>query len=339
MIKVGGVRVKIVLDCMGNDNGPEVMVEGAKQAMSVNDDLNIIFVGNKEKIDKLLKDSYKDRITVINATEEITNNESPVKAIRTKKDASLVKGMNLLKEGKGDAIISAGSTGALLAGAVFIVGRLKGIQRAALTTVYPTKNKPSLLLDIGANVDCKPEFLEQFAIMGSVYADKILNRKNPKIGLANIGAEAKKGNSLVKEAYDKLIDLDNINFIGNIEVRDLMKGEVDVIVCDGFVGNVILKTTEGTALTIFDLLKETFLSKTIYKIGALLLKSGLKTFKRKFDYSEYGAAPLLGVKAPVFKAHGSSNSKSIKNAILCAVDYLNKDIINTIQKEIEREEK
>jgi glycerol-3-phosphate acyltransferase PlsX len=312
MIKVGGVRVKIVLDCMGNDNGPEVMVEGAKQAMSVNDDLNIIFVGNKEKIDKLLKDSYKDRITVINATEEITNNESPVKAIRTKKDASLVKGMNLLKEGKGDAIISAGSTGALLAGAVFIVGRLKGIQRAALTTVYPTKNKPSLLLDIGANVDCKPEFLEQFAIMGSVYADKILNRKNPKIGLANIGAEAKKGNSLVKEAYDKLIDLDNINFIGNIE---------------------------GTALTIFDLLKETFLSKTIYKIGALLLKSGLKTFKRKFDYSEYGAAPLLGVKAPVFKAHGSSNSKSIKNAILCAVDYLNKDIINTIQKEIEREEK
>jgi len=331
--------VKIVLDCMGNDNGPEVMVEGAKQAMSVNDDLNIIFVGNKEKIDKLLKDSYKDRITVINATEEITNNESPVKAIRTKKDASLVKGMNLLKEGKGDAIISAGSTGALLAGAVFIVGRLKGIQRAALTTVYPTKNKPSLLLDIGANVDCKPEFLEQFAIMGSVYADKILNRKNPKIGLANIGAEAKKGNSLVKEAYDKLIDLDNINFIGNIEVRDLMKGEVDVIVCDGFVGNVILKTTEGTALTIFDLLKETFLSKTIYKIGALLLKSGLKTFKRKFDYSEYGAAPLLGVKAPVFKAHGSSNSKSIKNAILCAVDYLNKDIINTIQKEIEREEK
>lgn len=331
--------MKIVLDCMGNDNGPEVMVEGAKQAMSVNDDLNIIFVGNKEKIDKLLKDSYKDRITVINATEEITNNESPVKAIRTKKDASLVKGMNLLKEGKGDAIISAGSTGALLAGAVFIVGRLKGIQRAALTTVYPTKNKPSLLLDIGANVDCKPEFLEQFAIMGSVYADKILNRKNPKIGLANIGAEAKKGNSLVKEAYDKLIDLDNINFIGNIEVRDLMKGEVDVIVCDGFVGNVILKTTEGTALTIFDLLKETFLSKTIYKIGALLLKSGLKTFKRKFDYSEYGAAPLLGVKAPVFKAHGSSNSKSIKNAILCAVDYLNKDIINTIQKEIEREEK
>jgi len=331
--------VKIVLDCMGNDNGPEVMVEGAKQAMSINDDLNIIFVGNKEKIDKLLKDSYKDRITVINATEEITNNESPVKAIRTKKDASLVKGMNLLKEGKGDAIISAGSTGALLAGAVFIVGRLKGIQRAALTTVYPTKSKPSLLLDIGANVDCKPEFLEQFAIMGSVYADKILNRKNPKIGLANIGAEAKKGNSLVKEAYDKLIDLDNINFIGNIEVRDLMKGEVDVIVCDGFVGNVILKTTEGTALTIFDLLKETFLSKTIYKIGALLLKSGLKTFKRKFDYSEYGAAPLLGVKAPVFKAHGSSNSKSIKNAILCAVDYLNKDIINTIQKEIEREEK
>ena len=331
--------MKIVLDCMGNDNGPEVMVEGAKQAMSVNDDLNIIFIGNKEKIDKLLKDSYKDRITVINATEEITNNESPVKAIRTKKDASLVKGMNLLKEGKGDAIISAGSTGALLAGAVFIVGRLKGIQRAALTTVYPTKNKPSLLLDIGANVDCKPEFLEQFAIMGSVYADKILNRKNPKIGLANIGAEAKKGNSLVKEAYDKLIDLDNINFIGNIEVRDLMKGEVDVIVCDGFVGNVILKTTEGTALTIFDLLKETFLSKTIYKIGALLLKSGLKTFKRKFDYSEYGAAPLLGVKAPVFKAHGSSNSKSIKNAILCAVDYLNKDIINTIQKEIEREEK
>ena len=331
--------MKIVLDCMGNDNGPEVMVEGAKQAMSVNDDLNIIFVGNKEKIDKLLKDSYKDRITVINATEEITNNESPVKAIRTKKDASLVKGMNLLKEGKGDAIISAGSTGALLAGAVFIVGRLKGIQRAALTTVYPTKNKPSLLLDIGANVDCKPEFLEQFAIMGSVYSDKILNRKNPKIGLANIGAEAKKGNSLVKEAYDKLIDLDNINFIGNIEVRDLMKGEVDVIVCDGFVGNVILKTTEGTALTIFDLLKETFLSKTIYKIGALLLKSGLKTFKRKFDYSEYGAAPLLGVKAPVFKAHGSSNSKSIKNAILCAVDYLNKDIINTIQKEIEREEK
>ena len=331
--------MKIVLDCMGNDNGPEVMVEGAKQAMSVNDDLNIIFVGNKEKIDKLLKDSYKDRITVINATEEITNNESPVKAIRTKKDASLVKGMNLLKEGKGDAIISAGSTGALLAGAVFIVGRLKGIQRAAITTVYPTKNKPSLLLDIGANVDCKPEFLEQFAIMGSVYADKILNRKNPKIGLANIGAEAKKGNSLVKEAYDKLIDLDNINFIGNIEVRDLMKGEVDVIVCDGFVGNVILKTTEGTALTIFDLLKETFLSKTIYKIGALLLKSGLKTFKRKFDYSEYGAAPLLGVKAPVFKAHGSSNSKSIKNAILCAVDYLNKDIINTIQKEIEREEK
>lgn len=328
--------MKIVLDCMGNDHGPAVVVKGAVEALRIESDLEVIFVGEESIIQNTLNElSWKERVQVISAPNMISNHESPVKAIRTKKDASIVKAMEIVKEKEADALISSGSTGALLAGALFIVGRIEGIQRAALTTIYPTKKSPVLLLDIGANVDCKAEYLEQFAVMGSIYANKILKREKPRVALANIGAENEKGNALVKEAYTRLAKLQNIHFVGNIEARDLMEGEVDVIVCDGFVGNIILKTTEGTALTIFGLLKEVLTAKPLYKIAAAILKKPLKKFKKAFDYSEYGAAPLLGVKAPIFKAHGSSDMLAIQNAVLRANEYLKQDIISTIKNEIE----
>lgn len=329
--------MKIVLDCMGNDHGVDTVVKGGLLALEERKDISLVFVGQEPLIAKAL-DSSADlsRIRIVHAEEVIDNDESPVKAIRNKKESSLVKGLHMLKEEEADGFISSGSTGALLTGALLIVGRVKGIQRAALTTLYPTRKEPLLLLDIGANVDCKPEYLTQFAVMGSIYANQILKRQNPKVFLANIGAESEKGNSLTKEAYAQLQQVKDINFAGNIEARDLMKGEADVVVCDGFVGNMILKTTEGTALSIFSLLKALFYQKPAYRFAALLLKKGLKQFKKVFDYGEYGGAPLLGIQSPVFKAHGSSDEYAIKNAVLKGADYIEKNIAATIEAEISK---
>ena len=240
----------------------------------------------------------------------------------------------MLKEKQVDAFISAGSTGALLSGGLLLVKRIKGIERPALATVYPTHKGISLLLDVGANADSKAKYLQQFAVMGSIYSEKILNKANPKVGLVNIGTEREKGNALTKEAYELLENTQNINFCGNIEGREVPTGDVDVLVCDGFVGNIVLKLTEGLAINIFSMLKEVFMKSSKTKLGAILLKSSLKDFKKKLDYTEYGGAPLLGVKGAVIKAHGSSNDVAIKNAIRQAKQFVENKVIENIEENI-----
>jgi len=326
--------MKIAVDAMGGDHGILVTVKGSIDAV-VEYDVDVILVGREELIkNELSKYSYdRNKIEIINADEVIHNDDEPARAIRRKKNSSMVVGLNLVKDGVADAFISAGSTGALLSGGLLIVKRIKGIERAALATVYPTKKGVSLLLDIGANSECKPKYLQQFAVMGSVYSEKILGINSPKIGLVNNGTEEGKGNELTKETY-KILKESPINFYGNIEARDIPEGLVDVLICDGFVGNVILKLTEGLASSIFSMLKEEFMKSLTTKMGALLLKPGLSKFKKKLDYTEYGGAPLLGIKGAVFKAHGSSDSKAIKNAIKQAKIFLENKVIEKIKEDI-----
>ena len=326
--------MKIVVDAMGGDNGPKVTVKGSIDAVNEYD-IEIILVGKEELIiNELEKHRYTgNKIKVVNAEEVIENDDEPVRAIRRKKNSSLVVGLNMVKDGQADGIISAGNTGALLSGGLLIVKRISGIERAALAPVYPTKQGVSLLLDAGANTDCKPKYLQQFAIMGSIYCEKVLNIPNPKVGLINIGVEEAKGNDLTKETY-KILKDSNINFRGNLEARDIPEGNIDVMIADGFVGNIVLKLTEGLALSIFSMLKEEFMSSFKTKIGALLLKSGLKKFKKRLDYTEYGGAPLLGVKGAVIKAHGSSDEKAIKNAIRQAKVFIDNRVIEKIEREI-----
>jgi glycerol-3-phosphate acyltransferase PlsX len=326
--------MKIIIDGMGGDNAPSEIVKGCVDAV-IEYDIDAIIVG-KEQLIKQELSKYKypsSRIQILNADDIITNDDDPAIAIRRKKNSSLVVGLNALKNGLGDGFISAGSTGALLAGGLFIVKRIPGIDRAALTSVYPTTKGMSLLVDAGANVDCKPEYLKQFAIMGSIYVENVLGKKNPRVGLVNIGTEEGKGNSLAKEAYN-LLKNENINFIGNVEARDLPTGEADVIVADGFVGNVVLKLTEGMAISIFSILKESLLENTKSKFAAMLLKPQLSEIKKKMDYREYGGAPLLGTKLPIVKAHGSSDAYAIKNGIKQLVQFIKNDIIQTIEKNI-----
>lgn len=326
--------MKIIVDGMGGDNSPIEIVKGSVDAVNEYD-INIIIVGNEEIIIReLAKYKYpKEKIEILNATDVISNEDDPAFAIRRKKDSSMVVGLKALSDGLGDGFLSAGSTGALLAGGLFIIKRIEGIDRAALATAYPTLSGVSLLVDAGANVDCKPEYLNQFGIMGSIYMEHVMGIAKPKVGLVNIGIEEGKGNMLTKEAY-KLLKQSPINFVGNVEGRELPTGNVDVILCDGFVGNVILKLTEGMAISIFSNLKKMFLENIGTKLGALLLKPQLKVFKGKMDYREYGGAPLLGTKKPIVKAHGSSDALAIKNAIKQLIHFIEKDVINIITKNI-----
>lgn len=322
--------MKIIVDGMGGDNAPYEIVKGAIDALKEYN-INLIIVGKEDLIEAEL-DKYDyplDRVELINADEVISNEEDPALAIRRKKNSSMVVGMKALSDGLGDAFVSAGSTGALLAGGLFIVKRIKGINRAALSSVYPTNKGLSLLVDAGANIDSKPEYLQQFGLMGSIYMEKVMGIKSPKVALANVGTEEGKGNELAKEAYNLLKET-NINFIGNIEGRGMPLGEADVIVADGFVGNMILKVTEGVAISLFSELKDVFYENTKTKIGAALLKPGLKRLKKKTDYREYGGAPLLGTQKPIIKAHGSSNAYAYKNAINQAIKFIENDVINTI---------
>lgn len=326
--------MKIAVDAMGGDQGLLATVKGSIDAVEELG-VNVILIGDQKAIkEELLRNGYTgDKIEIINAEEFITNDEEPAMAIRRKKKSSMVIGLNLVKDKEADAFVSSGSTGALLTGGLLIVKRIKGVDRAALAIPYPTKKGISLLLDAGANVDCKPKYLQQFAIMGSIYAEKVFNIPNPKVSLVNIGTEEGKGNELSKEAYN-LLKNTNINFIGNIEARDIPEGKSDVLVCDGFVGNVILKLTEGLAMTIFSMLKEEFMSSFTSKIGALMLKSNLKKFKSRLDYTEYGGALLLGTKGVVIKAHGSSDAKAIKNAIKQAKTFVQNEIIEKIEEHV-----
>ncbi|GFR36521.1 phosphate acyltransferase PlsX [Thermobrachium celere] len=328
--------MKVVIDAMGGDKAPFEIIKGAVDAArELNVDL--ILVGKQEIIQEELKKHNIEglNIEVVNATEIIENNESPTMAIRRKKDSSLVVAFKLLKEGRADALVSAGSTGAILAGGIFLLGRINGIDRAALTPVIPGKNGPFVIVDAGANADCKPNNLLQFALMGEVYANKVLGINNPKVGLANIGAEEEKGNELTKQSY-RILKENIKGFVGNIEGRDIPNGDVQVVVCDGFTGNMILKVYEGVAATIFDILKSEIMSSTMTKIGGMLLKPVFKKFKRKFDYTEYGGAILLGVEGLVIKAHGSSNAKAFKNAIRQAKNAFDGKILQDIKEELNR---
>lgn len=327
--------MKIIIDAMGGDNAPEEIIKGAIAALNEYN-IDIILVGDENKIKGLLSSSEDniERIEIIHTTEVITNNDHPAQAIRKKKDSSMVVGMRMLKEGLGDAFISAGNTGALLAGGLFVVGRIKGVDRPGLAPIIPGRNRPFLLMDSGANAECKTQNILQFATMGSVYMKKVLKKESPSVGLVNIGSEEEKGTEFVKECY-KLLKNSNLNFIGNVEGRDIPEGNVDVLVCDGFTGNIVLKLFEGVAGTIFDTLKEEIMSTTRTKIGGALLKPVFRKFKKKFDYTEHGGAILLGVNGPVIKAHGSSNAKAFKNAIRQAVLCIEGGVVESIRAEIE----
>jgi len=322
--------MKLILDGFGGDNAPDVTVRAAAQYVKESD-CEIVIVGDEEKLKAVFeKNSLSmDRIHIVHASEVIGNDEKPAVAVRAKKDASIVVASRLLKEGAGDALISAGNTGAVLACALTVVGRIKGVRRPALATVLPSENGGTLLLDAGANTGCKPEDLYNFAIMGSIYMKRILKRENPRVSLLSNGEEEGKGEDTVKAAYELLSDAD-INFAGNCEGRDIMLGKTEVVVCDGFAGNVALKSIEGTAKLISGGVKEMFMSGTLSKLCALILGKQLKTFRKKFDYKEYGGAPLLGVKAPVIKAHGSSDVRSLCVALSQAERWVKENINNEI---------
>lgn len=329
--------MKIVVDCMGGDNAPYSTVEGIVDAIK-EFNIDVIATGDKNVLEENFSkyEFDKTKLEIIHTSEIILNEDKPVKAIRSKKDSSMVVALNLVKEGKADAIVSAGNTGALLAGGLFVLGRIKGIDRPALCTFLPNKEGMSILLDAGANADCKPRNLLEFGVMGSVYASKILNLDNPKVAIVNVGQEEGKGNELTKKSYDLLKLNEDINFIGNVEARDISYGYTDVVVCDGFTGNVVLKVTEGVAMSVFSMLKDTFLINMKTKIAAMFLKDDLKNLKKNLDYSEYGGAPLLGVNGGLIKAHGSSNSKAIKNAIKQGIHFANGNVINEIKFKIDK---
>ncbi len=328
--------MRIALDAMGGDKSLKATIKGAIMAKENWPNLEIILIGHKEKIEEeLMNYPNKPQFILIHADDEILMDEEPVKAVRNKRNSSLVISVKLLKEQKVDAVISAGSTGALMAAGLLIVGRIKGIDRPALAPVFPTRKNGTLVLDVGANMDAKPLNLLQYAIMGKIYAEKLLNRKDPSIGLLNVGTEETKGNELTKTVYP-LLKKAELNFIGNVEARDFPYGVCDVIVTDGFSGNIVLKLTEGLANAIFDSLKEIFMSNTISKIAALMLKKGLKRFKQQMDYTEYGGAPLLGINGLIIKAHGSSDAKAIMNAIKQAKIFIENQVIDKIRTEIEK---
>ncbi|MGB4438109.1 MAG: phosphate acyltransferase PlsX [Sedimentibacter sp.] len=331
--------MKVAIDAMGGDNAPEAIVKGSILARDEYN-LGIILTGKEAEIKKILEKNTASfsNIEIINAEEVITNDDKPVMAIRRKKDSSLVKALNAVKNKEADAIVSAGSTGALLSGGTFIIGRIEGIERPAIGSLIPNMSGGfALLIDSGANVDSKPEFLYDFAIMGDIYLKRVMNIASPRIALANIGSEKSKGDKLTVETYTLLENTTlPMNFIGNIEAREILQGKADIIVCDGFVGNMILKTIEGTVLELMKGLKKELMSTTRSKIGGALVKPALNNFKCKFDYSEHGGAPLLGVKSPVIKAHGSSDEKAIKNAIrqakICCESNINELIEESIMR-------
>lgn len=322
--------MKIIIDAMGGDNAPYAPIEAGVRAVSELD-VDIVFVGKRDVIEKELK-KYKyatERISIVHAQTFISNHEEPAKAVRSKKDASIVVAANMLKNNEGDALLSMGNTGALLAASLLIVGRIKGILRPALATLLPTAKGPKLLVDAGANTNCKPENLVQFAVMGSIYMNMVMNIENPTVGLMSNGEEEGKGDGLTKESFP-LLKNSSVNFIGNIEGRDVMEGNADVITCDGFVGNVILKTIEGMGSVVSEELKSIFKSGILSEIGALFVLKGIKAFKKKMDYREYGGAPLLGVKKPVIKGHGSSDAKAVFSAIKQAKRFAQSGITEEI---------
>ncbi len=332
--------VKVALDAMGGDNAPVEIVKGAVEAVAACDNLKVYAVGDETAVKaELAKYTYdQSRIEVVHASEVIETAEPPVNAIRKKKDSSIVKAMMMVKNNECDAFVSAGSTGAVLVGGQVLVGRIKGVERPPLAPLIPTKTGFSLIIDCGANVDSRPSFLVQFAKMGSVYMEHVMGIKNPKVAIVNIGAEEEKGNALVKETFPLLKACPDINFIGSIEAREIPSGQADVIVCDAFVGNVIIKLFEGVGSTLIAKVKEGMMTSFRSKIGGLLVKPALKETLKSFDVSEYGGAPLLGLNGLVVKTHGSSNAKEVKNTLLQCITFKEQDINGKIKQVISKEE-
>ncbi|ALS78252.1 phosphate acyltransferase PlsX [Planococcus kocurii] len=327
--------MKIAVDAMGGDHAPKEIIAGVYKALAEFTDVEIQLFGHQEKMQEFLKEH--DRLTIVHCEEVITSEDDPVRSVKRKKDASMVRMAQAVKDGEADACVSAGNTGALMSAGLFVVGRIDGVDRPALAPTLPTiDGKGFVMLDMGANAEAKPEHLVQYAIMGSIYAEKVRGINNPTVGLLNIGTEEKKGNDLTKAAFPLLKEAP-VHFIGNVESRDLLNGVADVVVTDGFTGNMVLKTIEGTAMNVFAMMKDVFMSSVKTKVAAFLVKDDLKGLKGMLDYSEYGGAGLFGLKAPVIKAHGSSNANALFNAIRQTRTMVEFDVTGTIYSTLKKE--
>jgi len=330
--------MRIAVDVMGGDHGCGVVIEGARLALENNKKISALYlVGDQAAIHAALPERgfRNHRMKVVHASEVITMDDKPVNALRKKRDSSIVRAAELVHDGKADALISLGNTGGIFAAATFKVGRVPGVDRGCIATVIPRQGNEFVLLDAGANIECKPLHLAQFAVMGSVYSREVLGRPKPRVGVLSIGTEDSKGNELTLEAF-RLCKLLDLNFIGNVEGHDLFKDHVDVVVCDGFVGNIVLKTCESLALAMFSMLKRELTQNTKRQIGAYLAKEAFRTIRRRMDPEVYGGAPLLGFKGAVFKAHASAREKAVASAVRVAIEAVQHQVNETIIKEIAR---
>jgi glycerol-3-phosphate acyltransferase PlsX len=316
------VTLRIALDAMGGERGPEEMVAGAIQAVEESD-LDVVLIGDENVLNRILQNHSSDssRLHIVHASQTVSMNESPFEAIRKKKDSSIIRAFEQIKNGEADGVVSAGNSGATMASAIKSLGRLENIARPGIASIFPTLKKPLVMMDVGANVDCRPQHLFQFGVMGAAFSDNLFKIQKPSIGLLSIGEEGGKGNVLVKRAHE-LFSKSSLNFIGNVEGRDIFQGNVDVIVCDGFVGNVCLKVSEGLAEAIISMLRTEMSKSFMAKIGYLLARKAFGNFGKRVDYAEYGGAPLLGVNGTGIICHGRSNSKAIKNAIKVAAKMI-----------------
>lgn len=332
--------IKVAVDAMGGDHAPLEIVKGAVEAVNSQENVKVFLVGKEEAVRAELKKYQYDpaRVEIVHATETIEMAEPPVQAIRKKKDSSIVVAMKMVKNKEADAFVGAGSTGAVLVGGQLIVGRIKGVERPPLAPLLPTEKGASLLIDCGANVDARPSHLVQFAKMGSIYMENIMGISNPRVAIVNIGAEEEKGNALVKETFPLLKECEGLNFIGSIEARDIPSGYADVVVCEAFAGNIILKLYEGVGATLISMVKKGMMSTLRSKLGALLVKPALKETLKKFDTSQYGGAPLLGLNGLVVKTHGSSGALEVKNSILQCVTFTEQRMNEKIKAKIQAEE-
>lgn len=327
----------IIVDAFGGDNAPVEIIKGCELAVKEYE-INIKLVGKKSIINKVIEENNicKNNIEIVDAPDVINMDDKPGDIIRSKKDSSMALGLRMLANGEGDAFVSAGNSGALVMGATTIVKRIKGVKRPAFAPIIPKEDGFFMLIDCGANVDCKPNMLKQFAVMGSIYMEKVMKIKKPRVGLANVGTEENKGGDLQKQAFTILKESNNINFIGNIEARDIPVDAADVVVTDGFTGNIILKTYEGVASTLMKKIKEVFSKNIRTKLAASIVYSDFKKMKKELDYNEYGGAPVIGIRAPVFKAHGSSNADTFKNAIKLLISYVDENVVSEISSNLEQ---
>lgn len=331
--------MKIIVDAFGGDNAPLEILKGCADAVAEYG-INILLVGSKRKIEKIANENkiLLYHMEIYDVEDVITNEDDPSDIMKNKNECTMAQGLKLLAQEKGDAFISAGNSGALVMGATFIIKRIKGIKRCAFAPIIPKNNGFFMLIDCGANVECRPEMLKQFGVMGSIYMNKVMKIKNPRVGLVNVGTEEHKGGDFQHEAYKKLKE-SKLNFVGNIEARDVPMDAAEVVVTDGFTGNIILKLFEGVALTLMGKIKEVLNSNLKTKIAGLMILPEMKNLKKQIDYNEFGGAPIIGLTKPVFKAHGNSNAKTFKNAIRLTIDYVNGKVVDEIKSVLEREDK